>query len=930
MIEDRPTDWIVGLNGYELIREIGSGGMGVVFRARDLELNRDVAVKVLRKRFAPDSGVAGRFVEEAQITGQLQHPGIPAVYRIGRLGDGRPYLAMKLIRGETLEELLKAKSAINILAIFEAICQALGYAHANLVLHRDLKPANIMVGSHGEVQVMDWGLAKVLRPGAAREVLQADPEATLAPPAIRSQRDSDGNFTQAGSVLGTPSFIPPEQAAGELEKVDSRSDVFGLGAILCVMLTGFPPYEGTGADSVRLNAVRGNMEPALARLDACGAEPEVVALCKQCLKFEPGERPADGNELARRIAALRTAADDRAKQAELAQARAEVQSGEQTKRRRTVLWASGLATGLLLCGIVGTGIGLYRASEESVRANEARKRAEEQTALALGVKNFLQEDVLQLANPSRQYAEQAAGGELKYEADLKLREVVIRAAKSIDGKFADQPEIEEELRWTLGVTLLAMGEGQLATAQCERVLELREKLFGPEHLKSLECRIKLANCYWNIRNDRECIKLRRETTEICTRVLGADHEYTCQIKTQLADYYMQTGKHIESASLFQEVYEVQVAKYGADSTQSLKAREGIANALRSQGKSEEALAIFEDIVPRWIEKQGPDNPSSLWMRMRLADAYASNKRYEDAIPLMKANLTAMKSKLSPGHPHTLLGQTRLGITYNDMKMFDEAIPILEDAVRLSLAGPGPDNPDTLWRQSHLAMSLLGVGRDEEGVKLLEGCMFRRNKIFGAVVGPAFWNRGVLFRAYIKVNRHGDAFALAVETLTELLKKHGPDHAEVANWTGLTLTAAEKVADPKAALAKMEPLILEIDTQAAKMRESNFAEDLFGLRHRCQRLANDIVGARETCRRWEGLKRTHKWDLYFAASLRAATAGLLKDKPGEFEAEASLAESALRAAVDAGCEIKNRIPKDKHFDAIRARSEFRAILASSPR
>jgi eukaryotic-like serine/threonine-protein kinase len=159
--------------GFALLEEIGRGGMGVVYRARDEALGRDVAVKLLSDRYPADSPAARRFAHEARITGQLQHPGIPAVHQVGTLPDGRPFLAMKLIKGWTLADTLNqqtdpAADRGRLLAVFEAICQAVGYAHAHQVIHRDLKPANVMVGAFGEVQVMDWGLAKVLAEGGGR------------------------------------------------------------------------------------------------------------------------------------------------------------------------------------------------------------------------------------------------------------------------------------------------------------------------------------------------------------------------------------------------------------------------------------------------------------------------------------------------------------------------------------------------------------------------------------------------------------------------------------------------------------------------------------------------------------------------------------------------------------------------------------------
>ena len=208
---------------------------GLSDRARDTALDRDVAVKLLSERYPPDSVPAQRFLSEARITGQLQHPGIPAVHQVGTFADGRPFLAMKLIKGSTLETILKYRpgpsagggTAVGGLAIFEAVCQAVGYAHAHRVIHRDLKPANVMVGAFGEVQVMDWGLAKVLGEGKVGTTDAPSADETQAWTQVSPALES-GSHTQAGSLIGTPAFIPPEQAAGEIERVNERSDVFGL------------------------------------------------------------------------------------------------------------------------------------------------------------------------------------------------------------------------------------------------------------------------------------------------------------------------------------------------------------------------------------------------------------------------------------------------------------------------------------------------------------------------------------------------------------------------------------------------------------------------------------------------------------------------------------------------------------------------------
>jgi tRNA A-37 threonylcarbamoyl transferase component Bud32/Tfp pilus assembly protein PilF len=352
---------------YTLGEEIARGGMGIVYRATDTILGREVAVKVLQEKLGPASAVIRRFYDEARITGQLQHPGIPPVHDLGTLPDSRPFLVMKLIKGDTLDTLLgrRADPAADrgrLLAVFEQVCQAVGYAHAHDVIHRDLKPMNVMVGAFGEVQVMDWGLAKVL---GASPATMVDTEQTTPATAIQSLRQSDGEFTQAGSVLGTPAFMPPEQALGAIGKIDTRSDVFGLGGILAVVLTGRPPFAANSADTIRLQAAQGDLGDCFARLDASGTQPELVALCKRCLAPKQNDRPTNGGEVAKAVADLRAAADERARQAELDR----VKAAEQRKRRKVQLL---LAMAIVLLAVAGAGFAAWRERQR----HEARNQME--------------------------------------------------------------------------------------------------------------------------------------------------------------------------------------------------------------------------------------------------------------------------------------------------------------------------------------------------------------------------------------------------------------------------------------------------------------------------------------------------------------------------------------------------------------------------
>jgi serine/threonine-protein kinase len=338
---------------YVLQTRLGKGGMGEVWRARDPQFRRSLAIKVLALEHRGNADLKRRFLEEAQLMGQLQHPGIPPVHNLGELPDGRPYFTMKLIRGKTLAaQLLERSGPVQdrprLLVIFEQICQTLASAHAQRVIHRDLKPANVMVGAFGEVQVMDWGLAKVV--GTAEPA--SDNEALSL---IRTVRSEDaGAATAAGSALGTPAYMAPEQARGETATLDQRCDVFGLGAILCNILTGKPPFVAPSARDSHVAAMKGDLFDALARLDACGADAELLTLAKRCLAAEPKDRFADAAEVASAMAAYQDTMRERLRQAEVATARAEVRVGEERKRRRLtwVVAAGGLAAVLVIAACV--------------------------------------------------------------------------------------------------------------------------------------------------------------------------------------------------------------------------------------------------------------------------------------------------------------------------------------------------------------------------------------------------------------------------------------------------------------------------------------------------------------------------------------------------------------------------------------------------
>ena len=718
--------------GFELREEVGRGGMGIVYRAVDVSFDREVALKFLQPQYECHSQQALRFMDEARITGQLQHPGIPGVHQVGTLPNGKPYLVMKLIKGYTLSNIIWPRETgasetnspmphvipAQYLSVFEAICQAMGYAHAHQVIHRDLKPDNIMVGAFGEVQVMDWGLAKVLHAHDNLTIIDVpanSPELTI-PYHDESQIHTSGSqLTTAGSVLGTPAYMAPEQALGANALVDARADVFGLGAILCCLLTGKPPFVGDHPESTRLLAAMGLLNDTYDRLDASGAEPDLVDLAKRCLAIKPEDRPKNGEMVAREVARLRAAAAERVKQAELERTKATIYVEEQKKKRRMLLLAGAAIVTVLVVGIVGTTWGLIRANAKSKEA--LRKESE------LGkVLKFVDDRVFAAASPFG--LDQGLG------KDVTLKQVLENAIISIEHDFADQPLIEARIRLTLGKSFGNLGELQMALKESERALDLRKEHLGLDDRDTIQALLAVANVQASLEQDQAALDARELAYQITKLHFGLGDHTTQMSMNNLAGSYERFGRGEDALVLREQVLKLTQEYRGKTDAFTMLSMNNLAVIYTERGRYQDALTLLEEAIALQKKHLGETHPNTMDTIGSYAECLASMKRYQAALDLFNKVLEVRQEKLGLDHPDTLQAMIDVSNMWNCLGNNKEALKFVKTAIPLFEKRLGKNHGETLYCLSIIISRLLDLRQMQEARSRLDDFFQRTSDLPG--------------------------------------------------------------------------------------------------------------------------------------------------------------------------------------------------------
>lgn len=691
---------------YRIDGEIARGGMGSVLKGRDPDLGRDVALKVLREDHRDDPDMIRRFVEEAQIGGQLQHPGIVPIYELGTFSDRRPFFSMKLVKGQTLAQILQdrkenADDLPRFLSTFEAVCQTVAYAHARGVIHRDLKPSNVMVGSFGEVQVMDWGLAKVLPRGGVVDDAQAgriDRQETVIATA-RSGDDSGAQLSRAGSVMGTPSYMSPEQARGEIDRIDERADVFALGSMLCELLTGQPAFLGRSSGEIQRKAALGDLADATGRLDGCGADLELVALARDCLAREPEDRPRTAGDVASRITTYLSGVQEKLRRAELDKVE------ERARRRLTTV----VAGSVILIGLV-SGAGFFRSLEQ-----KAQRLAK--TAQAV-------DEALADASRLRGEARAAPPGDMERWAEA------ISAARRAEG-FLAQGEADAPMRGRVAVLISQLKAEQDAAAALARRVQIDRTL-----LTDLEM----------IRGNRaEHDDPKRTDSEYAEAFRKAGLDLDATDPDAAGKWIAVRSQPVELAAYLDDWSFVRISAGLPEAAwRRLVAAARVADpdpwrgALRSRAGSKDPAALAEcrrladdaasleeqppaslvllagqltrtyddqDRACRLLREATRRHPDDFWLHMTLADSYAGYIEFtqpEEAIRHLTAAIAL--------RPRSAIARWQLGNVLTQQYKLDEAIAEYREAIRVQ--------PDQAKPYGGLASALIRLGQHDEAISQL--------------------------------------------------------------------------------------------------------------------------------------------------------------------------------------------------------------------
>jgi serine/threonine protein kinase/tetratricopeptide (TPR) repeat protein len=719
---------LASIGPYRLVKKLGEGGMGQVWLAEQTApLQRQVALKLIKVGIYDDS-VLQRFQSERQSLAIMEHPSIAKVFDAGATVDGQPYFVMEYVPGVPITDYCDQKrlKIRERLELFVKVCEGVQHAHQKAIIHRDLKPANILVAEvDGKPvpRIIDFGLAKAATPQAVAETM----------------------FTQVGAFVGTPGYMSPEQADPKVQDVDTRTDVYSLGVVLYVLLTGFLPFDTKQWDKQPLyevlrrlreeeprrpsTKIRMEKESATGTAEMRGTEPkQLVSLLHgdlDCITIKALEK-----DRARRYGTPSELAGDITRYLgnEPVVARPASTSyrlRKYVRRHRIGVAAAAGVVAVLIAFAVMQAVQLRRITRERDRANR--------------ITEFMT-NMFKVSDPS-----EARGN------SITAREIMDTASKEIDAGLAKDPELQAQMMNVMGKVYENLGLFPRAHSLLTGAVDIRRRVLGPRNPDTLTSMSNLGSVLDDEGHYAEAEKLLRETGDIQRRVLGPNHPDTLFSMNELGWALLNEGRHAEAEKLDRETLDIRRRVLGPEHPDTLRSMASLAGTLEQQGHYPEAEKLQRDVLDIDRRVLGPEHPGTLTAMLNLSVYLLDEGRYAEAEKLLRETGDIQRRVLGPEHEGTLLTMLDLSVTLTREGRYAEAEKLLRETGDIQRRVLGPEHEETLLTRVNLAETLGREGRYAEAEKLVRETGDIQRRVLG--------------------HNHPDT-ALSTETLAEIFALAG--------------------------------------------------------------------------------------------------------------------------------------------------------------